>query len=93
MSTTTLGPCPEDNPLSAIAKPRRVRTGCLTCRKRHLKCDEAVPDCQNCRKSKRICKRGVRLNFLDITIHEPREVPPLETWKGTFHSNIDSYRH
>lgn len=29
-------------------KRKRVRTGCLTCRKRHRKCDELHPRCQNC---------------------------------------------
>lgn len=36
---------------AVIRKSRRVRTGCLTCRERHLKCDEALHRCQNCRKS------------------------------------------
>lgn len=53
------------------AKPRRVRTGCLTCRERHLKCDEALHRCQNCRKSGRICRRGVRLNFIDTQTAAP----------------------
>ena len=48
-----------------------MRTGCLTCRDRHLKCDEALPSCLNCRKSNRYCKRGFRLNFIDITTHTP----------------------
>lgn len=26
----------------------RVRTGCLTCRRRHVKCDEAKPRCRRC---------------------------------------------
>ncbi|KAL2159494.1 hypothetical protein VTH06DRAFT_2499 [Thermothelomyces fergusii] len=30
----------------AAAKSKRVRTGCLTCRERHLKCDEGAPDFQ-----------------------------------------------
>jgi len=66
-------------------KPKRVRTGCLTCRKRHLKCDEGLPICQNCKKSSRKCERGVRLNFLETTI----EAPPYllartHDWKVTF---------
>jgi hypothetical protein len=62
-----------------VAKAKRVRTGCLTCRERHLKCDEAFPRCQNCQKSGRICKRGVRLNFIDTqTIAPPHHIahPP-----------------
>lgn len=52
-------------------KSRRVRTGCLTCRGRHLKCDEAVGQCENCRKSNRICRRGIRLNFIDTQTVAP----------------------
>ncbi|KAH9889582.1 hypothetical protein F4778DRAFT_773227 [Xylariomycetidae sp. FL2044] len=66
------------------AKSRRVRTGCLTCRERHLKCDEGTPDCQNCRKSSRECKRGVRLNFIDMTCKEPPYVPTTAEWSVQF---------
>ncbi|CAL5870579.1 uncharacterized protein PFLUO_LOCUS4818 [Penicillium psychrofluorescens] len=55
----------------AETKARRVRTGCLTCRERHLKCDEALGRCLNCRKSDRVCRRGVRLNFIDIQTVAP----------------------
>ncbi|KAI4140477.1 MAG: hypothetical protein LQ341_003828 [Variospora aurantia] len=34
---------------------RRTKTGCLTCRKRRIKCDENHPHCNNCKKSKRTC--------------------------------------
>ncbi|KAK8079002.1 hypothetical protein PG994_002809 [Apiospora phragmitis] len=34
---------------------RRTKTGCLTCRKRRIKCDEQHPVCKNCQKSKRDC--------------------------------------
>ncbi|WPG99589.1 Hypothetical protein R9X50_00240700 [Acrodontium crateriforme] len=34
---------------------RRTKTGCLTCRKRRIKCDETAPHCRNCQKSKRDC--------------------------------------
>jgi len=64
------------------AKSKRVRTGCLTCRERHLKCDEETPDCKNCRKSNRACKRGIRLNFIDLTCKEPPYIPPTDEWTG-----------
>ncbi|CAN8102184.1 unnamed protein product [Discula destructiva] len=35
---------------------KRTKTGCLTCRKRRIKCDEAKPTCSNCIKSKRQCE-------------------------------------
>ena len=67
------------------SKPRRVRTGCLTCRKRHLKCDEAFPLCMNCKKSNRECKRGIRLNFHDTTVKEPPQLlPRTHDWKVVF---------
>ncbi|KAI3320154.1 hypothetical protein HD806DRAFT_248666 [Xylariaceae sp. AK1471] len=65
-------------------KSKRVRTGCLTCRERHLKCDEETPDCRNCRKSNRECKRGVRLNFIDLTCKEPPYIPPTDEWTVEF---------
>ena len=66
------------------SKPKRVRTGCLTCRERHLKCDEGLPNCHNCNKSNRICKRGLRLNFIDTQVQSPPCVPPTSDWKVTF---------
>ncbi|KAK4193940.1 transcriptional regulatory protein moc3 [Podospora australis] len=35
---------------------KRTKTGCLTCRKRRIKCDEGKPTCGNCIKSKRECE-------------------------------------
>lgn len=35
---------------------RRTKEGCLTCRKRRIKCDELRPGCRNCHKSKRDCE-------------------------------------
>jgi hypothetical protein len=69
------------------SKPKRVRTGCLTCRERHLKCDEAWPHCQNCRKSNRECKRGVKLNFIDTWCDQPPHIVTLfgtKDWRVEF---------
>jgi hypothetical protein len=43
---------------SALDPKRRKRTksGCLTCRKRRIKCGEEQPTCVNCIKSKRQCE-------------------------------------
>jgi Fungal Zn(2)-Cys(6) binuclear cluster domain/Fungal specific transcription factor domain len=69
-----------------VVKPKRVRTGCLTCRSRHLKCDEGTPICQNCRKSNRECERGIRLNFIDTTTPKAPVylIPPTHDWHVTF---------
>ncbi|KAL1836568.1 hypothetical protein VTJ49DRAFT_4908 [Mycothermus thermophilus] len=68
------------SPSPAPGKSKRVRTGCLTCRERHLKCDEAVPECNNCQKSNRECRRGIRLNFLTIQVSDPPRLPSTADW-------------
>ncbi|EMC93483.1 hypothetical protein BAUCODRAFT_37166 [Baudoinia panamericana UAMH 10762] len=40
---------------SEHVKHRRTRSGCYTCRQRRVKCDEAHPICERCRKGKREC--------------------------------------
>lgn len=35
---------------------KRTRTGCLTCRRRHYKCDETHPRCVRCIKAKARCE-------------------------------------
>ena len=42
--------------LSAKLSRKRTKTGCLTCRKRRIKCGEERPVCRNCVKSKRQCE-------------------------------------
>lgn len=42
--------------LKARYSRKRTKTGCLTCRKRRIKCGEQRPVCQNCIKSKRQCE-------------------------------------
>jgi hypothetical protein len=91
-SSHTIGDSPVSeggppNPTGAAptSKPKRVRTGCLTCRERHLKCDEGTPICQNCKKSNRDCKRGVRLNFIDTQCQAPPFLlPPSHDWQISF---------
>lgn len=72
------------DPNAAASRPKRVRTGCLTCRERHLKCDEGVPDCVNCRKSHRACRRGVRLNFIDTQVKTLPITSLTQDWEVTF---------
>ncbi|KPI38825.1 uncharacterized protein AB675_5919 [Cyphellophora attinorum] len=43
------------NGLVKKAKHPKVRSGCLTCKQRRLKCDEGKPSCARCGKSGRIC--------------------------------------
>lgn len=59
--------------LNPLVKRSRTRLGCLTCRDRHMKCDEQQPVCKNCIKLKRKCYRGVRLNFTQYTYFNPHD--------------------
>lgn len=68
-----------DSDATPDGKPKRTRTGCLTCRERHLKCDETKPTCNNCSKSQRDCNWGKKLNFLDTTCEKNAYLIP----KGT----------
>ena len=42
--------------LNAKLSRKRTKTGCLTCRRRRIKCGEERPICRNCIKSKRHCE-------------------------------------
>ncbi|KAJ0416354.1 hypothetical protein BJY00DRAFT_317005 [Aspergillus carlsbadensis] len=42
----------------------RRRTGCLTCRRRRVRCDEAKPTCHNCHKGNRNCTWYSALRFV-----------------------------
>ena len=39
-----------------MAADKRTRTGCATCRKRRVKCDEAKPICNRCRTANYTCE-------------------------------------
>lgn len=50
---------------------KRTKTGCLTCRKRRIKCGEERPICNNCIKSKRHCE-----GYNQRVIFKP----PIDNW-------------
>ncbi|KAH8651132.1 hypothetical protein BX600DRAFT_473129 [Xylariales sp. PMI_506] len=46
--------CPAAPKNTRASKPK-VRTGCITCKIRRVKCDEARPICQRCAKARLVC--------------------------------------
>ncbi|KAK4244990.1 fungal transcriptional regulatory-like protein [Corynascus novoguineensis] len=62
-TSTGKGDQPPQSAKKTAAK-KRTKTGCLTCRRRRIKCDEGKPTCNNCIKSKRDCEGySQRLTF------------------------------
>ncbi|KAI1622137.1 hypothetical protein EDD37DRAFT_507417 [Exophiala viscosa] len=46
----------ERSPTRLKRSHNKVRSGCLTCRRRRVKCDETHPHCQRCAKAGRFCE-------------------------------------
>ncbi|KAM3419770.1 hypothetical protein BST61_g3103 [Cercospora zeina] len=42
---------------------KRTRTGCLNCRRKRRKCDEAKPTCEGCQARREACEWGVKVSF------------------------------
>ncbi|KEY71459.1 hypothetical protein S7711_03526 [Stachybotrys chartarum IBT 7711] len=65
---------------------KRTKTGCLTCRKRRIKCDEGRPICNNCIKSKRNCEGyNQRVVFKDPLGSHPGSYGPVVFPPGSGH--------
>ncbi|KAK3984713.1 hypothetical protein QBC44DRAFT_387394 [Cladorrhinum sp. PSN332] len=45
----------DHRPRATRASVPKVRSGCITCKRRHVKCDEAKPACQRCLKWQGFC--------------------------------------
>lgn len=57
MEVRKASPSPNDPaPKPSRASSHRARTGCITCKRRHVKCDEGRPHCSNCRNANRECE-------------------------------------
>lgn len=79
MEETQEGADPQPKKPGSKAKGRkRTKTGCLTCRKRRIKCGEERPTCTNCTKSKRQCEGyNQRVVFKDPMNGYRPPIPPF----------------
>lgn len=57
----------EKSPTRLKRTHNKVRTGCITCRKRRVKCDERKPGCERCAKGDRVCEgyRDVNSKYVE----------------------------
>jgi len=68
----------EESTIGTRSSRKRTKTGCLTCRRRRIKCGEERPICSNCVKSKRQCEGyNRRVVFLNPVLNED-ELDPEE---------------
>ncbi|KAI3615160.1 c6 zinc finger protein [Moniliophthora roreri] len=60
-----------------ISLHTRSRNGCLTCRKRRIKCDEAAPICNNCHRRELVCvpRPKIERKQQESTLYKPLTVP------------------
>ncbi|TDZ74457.1 Aspercryptin biosynthesis cluster-specific transcription regulator atnN [Colletotrichum trifolii] len=72
---------PRNNGPSTRASKPKVRTGCVTCKRRRVKCDETRPACQNCLKRRVACE-GYAI--------EPRSKPSPKTSSSSLSSSSSS---
>jgi len=57
---------------------KRTKTGCLTCRKRRIRCDEGQPVCQKCVKSRRECEGyGEKVHLKPLTSDDDLAFPRI----------------
>ncbi|KAL6809522.1 hypothetical protein V8C40DRAFT_259189 [Trichoderma camerunense] len=69
----------------------RVRTGCLICRARKIKCDEQRPNCQRCSKAKRKCVYKRRPPLMPLQ-PAPRNVDNQQQKNSPRNPSISSQR-
>jgi Fungal Zn(2)-Cys(6) binuclear cluster domain/Fungal specific transcription factor domain len=73
---------------------KRVRTGCSTCRKRRVKCDEGKPVCRRCRNANFHCEGYEQPQRLSSTPLISAASPTQDTHSLlTTHSSEPSWRH
>jgi Fungal Zn(2)-Cys(6) binuclear cluster domain len=70
---------------------KRSRTGCQTCRRRHLKCDEDRPTCRHCAKGGLACQWGLVLKYPLKNMHVQRIPNPVPI-KKDYKANLGEWK-
>jgi Fungal Zn(2)-Cys(6) binuclear cluster domain len=76
----------QDKPPTRIKRSHsKVRTRCMTCRKRWVKCDEKKPGCDRCVKAGRVCEgykdQNSKSHRTDIARHRATFFSPNQTYQ------------
>ncbi|PSN69986.1 hypothetical protein BS50DRAFT_571303 [Corynespora cassiicola Philippines] len=67
-------------------KAPKTRSGCITCKIRHTKCDETKPNCQKCTSTGRKCDGYAAGNASSRTVPPARPKPRLKQPRATMAS-------
>ncbi|KAE8408134.1 fungal-specific transcription factor domain-containing protein [Aspergillus pseudonomiae] len=89
---------PNNGPQSGIRKPRKSRgrglrtnTGCLICKRRHVKCDEIRPQCGPCAKGQRPCIYGdanITPSHASISTPPSQDIPTVRSSQAPIHEPL-----
>ncbi|OHF03899.1 C6 zinc finger protein [Colletotrichum orchidophilum] len=86
-----------DRPKTNRRQTPKSRTGCITCKKRRVRCDEGKPSCLNCSKSKRSCEGyAPKTKGIDGRLQEYRPLlirPNYETYMFTAQLEKDHFEY
>ncbi|RKL21704.1 hypothetical protein BFJ68_g2016 [Fusarium oxysporum] len=66
-----------------LGKPKRSgapksRSGCISCKGMHLRCDEAKPACSRCERSHRLCRYGEAAQKVIQPLTQPKVLLPKQ---------------
>jgi len=84
------GPVHESRKKRSRASKPKVRTGCKTCKIRHVKCDEAKPICQACQRARIVCDG---YSLLAVGRNRPSSAPPSGIFTTQQVPYVDFFRH
>ncbi|KIX10296.1 uncharacterized protein Z518_01378 [Rhinocladiella mackenziei CBS 650.93] len=78
----------------AVTKPKqsKSRNGCMTCKKKRLKCDETKPSCVQCQKRSVVCE-GYKKDYKWRTFEETTFTSKPSAKRKPFRSNSFSLNH